>query len=70
MSDRAAYFHDYYQRTAERRKKLARDRKQSKRWCAWLLGEIRAHVEPVQVVNVLPVMPVRRPILSLRGNAQ
>lgn len=39
---RAAYHREYYARTAARRRKLAREHQETRRWIAWLVDELFA----------------------------
>lgn len=50
---RTAYHRDYYARTAAKRRKLASERRQCRRWCAWLLDELRLSYScsPVETLN-------------------
>jgi len=46
IPDRREYHRDYYARTAQKRRKLASDRRQCRRWTAWLLAELFRHWPP------------------------
>lgn len=61
--NRAAYARAYYRDTAERRRLLARNGRQCKRWAAWLLANLIWPIEPTPVVPV--ALPLRRPLLRL-----
>ena len=65
---RQAYQAAYYQRTAARRKQLARSREQIRRWSQWLLQELCGD-KRTQPSFALPprVHPVRRPLLTLKN---
>lgn len=63
MSDRCDYARLYYHRTGDRRRLLARNHRQLKRWAAWLLANLEWPPEPEYIVE--PPRPVCRPTLRL-----
>lgn len=64
---RRDYAHQYYHRTRDRRLQLKSHRLQVRRWCSWLLTELRERWPPEPA---LPIperrYPIRRPLLRLR----
>jgi hypothetical protein len=60
---RTAYQRAYYRDTAPQRRKLARHRRQLKRWTAWLLAELG--LSPVYPLSPDRIQPIRRPLLRL-----
>lgn len=63
MGNSTEYSRNYYRQNAAR----LNARRTAWRWACWLVHEVLfAPEEPAQAVNCFPLMPARRPLLTLR----